>query len=45
MMFVAKTAMKNVGVGVVKGPEFPWHNVQLDNSNGDISRFKKTLGP
>ncbi len=45
MMSVAKTAMKNIGVGVVKvSPEFPWHKVQWDLSNGDVSRFKKTLG-
>jgi hypothetical protein len=46
-MSVAKTAMKNVsGVGVVKGsPEFPRHKVQLDLSNDNVSRFKKTLGP
>jgi hypothetical protein len=45
-MSVAEMAIKNVGVGVVKGsPEFPQHKVQLDLSNGDISRFKKTLGP
>jgi hypothetical protein len=44
-MSVAKTAMKNVGTGVVIGsPEFPRHKVQLDLCNGDISRFKKTLG-
>jgi hypothetical protein len=39
-MSVAETATKNVGVGVVKGsPEFPRHKVQLDLSNGDVSRF------
>jgi hypothetical protein len=44
-MSVNETATKNVGVGVVKGlPEFPRHKVQLDLSNGDVSRFKKTLG-
>ncbi len=45
MMSVAETAMKNIGVGVVKvSPEFPWHKVQLGLSNGDFSSFKKTLG-
>ncbi len=42
-MSVAETAMENVCVAVVKGsPEFPR---PLDLSNGDVSRFKKTLGP
>ncbi len=46
MMSVAETATKNVGIGVVKSlPEYPRHKVQLDLSNGDVSRFKKTLGP
>jgi hypothetical protein len=45
-MSVAETATKNVGIGVVKSsPEYPRHKVQLDLSNGDVSRFKKTLGP
>jgi hypothetical protein len=40
MAGVVKTETKNVGVGVVKGsPEFPQHKVQLDLSNGDVSRF------
>ncbi len=46
MMSVAETATKNVSVGFVHGsPEFPRHKVQLDLSNGDVLRFKKTLGP
>jgi hypothetical protein len=43
---LAEMANINVGIGVVKGsPEFPRHKVQLDLSNGNVSRFKKTLGP
>jgi hypothetical protein len=39
-------ASLNVGISVVKSsPEYPRHKVQLDLSNGDVSRFKKTLGP
>jgi hypothetical protein len=46
MISVAKTATKNVGIGVVIGStEFPQQKVQLDLSNSDILRFIKNLGP
>ncbi len=44
-MAIAEMATYKVSIGVVKGlPKFPRHKVQMNLGNGDVSRFKKTLG-